>query len=186
MPKQLTKIPQKEFDQFFDKLWYNSRKEIFKLEVLPDYSEDHNEIYDLFLADKIDKAKEAIKEICIFDNPNIIFNRVHIVDLPLSEYLKFELVFYKVWQELGANIYFTTFEKVRKAIAIPILEDFLLFDDKHLIINKFDKSTKYLYSEYSDQKNTVSDYIKFKIELMKIVEPMDEFIGQFVNAIPQV
>ncbi len=162
----------KEFNTKFDELWGSTKNELFKLEVLQDYQEDHGDLYQLFLKNDVELLKSKLRELWKNDRPSFTWNRVHVVELPLSEYMRFELTAYEIWEELGVNIYITTFDAIKNVLSKPIFEDFLIFDNEHLFVNRFDDKANFLYSDYSIDKELLRKYIDFKNDLMGLVKPV--------------
>jgi hypothetical protein len=165
-----------KFDIVFDELWDNTQKSLFKLEVLPDYSEDHNKLFDLFRANKISELHN--EWLLLFGKEKFSFKwrRVHIVDLPLTEYLRFEIECYKVWSELGVEVYFQTFENIKHVCYKPIFEDFLIFDEKQVIVNEFN-NYDYVGSKITSNPRIVSEYLRFQKCLEKNIVPMAKFLS---------
>ncbi len=101
------------------------------------------------------------------------------VNLPLTEYMQFEIECYKIWQEIGVQVYLQTFDDL-KSISLPKVEDFILFDNKSVLVNHFNHTT-YVSSHFTENSSTVAPYIETREILMKHVFQMERFLK--VNAI---
>ncbi len=173
------KLSVEKFDEVFDNLWNDPTLDTFvKLEVLQDYEEDHNNYYDMFLNRNLEVLRKELRKLWQVEDIDFNWQRVHLVNLPLSEYLQFEIECYRIWQEMGVKVYFQTFDNIKKIIKKPIFEDFMLFDDKCIIVNKFNKN-QYSHSKLSFSKGIIMKYLNFKNELMSNVIEMDEFLKMY-------
>ncbi len=94
----------------FEKAWKSAKKSIFRLEVLPEYAVPE----DLVLFEKwkqgkleLDKAsKKWLKQLKTTKEKGVALQRVRIVSLPLSDYLLYEMEFWKHSFKKGEEILF--------------------------------------------------------------------------------
>lgn len=163
----------------FDDLWNGSKSELFRLQMLSEYIVEE-EKGDLELA-KQGKFEEIYvkaagwfgmlkeKEGQMVKNINL-----QVVDLPLSDYLVFEAGFMLKSEEFGRETFFVKREGVLELISG--FEDFWMFDNRTVLVMKYDKGV-YLHKDVEvDNPEDVERYVELKEKLMKLALPLGEFL----------
>ena len=159
----------------FERLWNNSEKNIFRLELLNQYIvEDENEEFENF---KQGKETEDSKEFTEFleevkqkVNAGIAIEHVHVVDLPFTDYLKFETKGHLKMQEQGAKFYMVE----RKDVDVEGFTDFWMFDDKVVLPMKYDRDGKFLGE--GEMVIEVEKFVSLKNNLLEKSRPLNEFV----------
>ena len=96
--------------------------------------------------------------------------RVHVVDFPISNYLKYELEVYKYNQQKWEEIFLISrndFEWLK----LDVNTDFWLFDDSFILNIIYTDLWEYIKSEYMSEN--VSKYIKVKNKLLSVAKHLD-------------
>lgn len=177
----------------FNKLMYSSKDRIIKLELLDSYSDafnDEKKEMKYFLKHKklspefISKAtNEWYKETKRLEKNGVKFIRIHIVGLPITDYIKFELESYKLSEKSGEIIYLMDrkdFKKIKPKSKIKVL-DFLVFDDTTVALHKFkvdkkNNAKKFIGTDFISNKNTALKYIKYWEAILKKSIRLKKFI----------
>lgn len=145
-----------EFDKIFDKTWKKVKKSFCKLEVEQYYECDIDEAYYDFVNNKYEKLIQNLINYSKEDWPKELkklnTKRLHILEKPLTDYIKYEMYYYLINENNGENIRCITDYKL-----LDGLTDFIIFDDKEIIINIHDAFGLHLYSYYYKDN---SDLIK--------------------------
>jgi len=131
------------------KYFKNFKKYAFRLELLQRYDvEDEKESFLKFIdsgkvlninSDWYKLIKESIKR-------NVVIQRVHVVKLPLSDYIKFEVGIYKKNIKAGEEVSLIDLDQFNK-LNLGINFDFWLFDDEIVLKMNYDKNGKFLNFE---------------------------------------
>lgn len=154
------RLSKDEFDKLFSELWDNSKK-IFKLETHQDYASDHDDVYEMFQEGKLEEVREIFREEWSGEDLTEKWYRVHLVNLPLNEYLKFEIECYKVQKEFGVEIKLIDFNEIEKlSVDKKYLIDYSMFDEKTVITNFYNDKFEYLYSELVESKTDIEAFGK--------------------------
>lgn len=182
----MKKLSKEEFYKTFDALWSGLREELFKVETLQRYTDDeHLESYRAFKRGDLDGCRELIRKEFEKENSDrnkkIAMTRVHIIEIPVTKYLRFEFETYKISEEYGEKIYLADWEKVKKEFNINEWkrEDFLLFNQKTAIVNHFDEQNAYVYSEIFESENEVKLYLEVREFLLQNSIAFEEFLKAY-------
>ena len=89
-------------------------------------------------------------------------SRVHLIESPVSKYLKFELEAYKLNSKVGENIYLLDKDKYDNTINY----DFWLFDDEIVLKMTYDKNGSFIKIE--EITKDINKYIEVKNKLLSI------------------
>ncbi len=166
-----------ELDKVFNKSWKKIKKSFYKLEVEQYYECDIDEVYNDFINNKYEKLIENLikfsndwpKELRKISNLDI--RRLHILEKPLSDYIKYEMYYYLVNEKNGENI-----RCIKDSKTTDGINDFIIFDNKEIIINIHDASGVHIYSYYyKDNSNLIEELlIKYK-EIYEKAKHYSEF-----------
>jgi len=109
----------------------NFKKYAFRLELLQEYNVDGEKesIKEFLKTGKVSEDKDWTNLIKSAISRGAFMERVHVIILPISKYLKYEIEAYKANIEAGEKVSFMLKEEFDK-INTKINHDFWLFDDK--------------------------------------------------------
>lgn len=170
----------KEWDRF-EELWDAAKEEIFRLQLLNIYTVKAEEEefknfkegvsmqMDQELAKWLDTLK--IKKAAGVRNIN-----VQVVDLPLTDYLKFEISCYPMQEDVGREIFIID----RKSASALVLEfqDYWMFDRKNIVLMNYDVEGRFKNATFPEiDAIELAGYVRLKDELLKIAKPMREFFS---------
>jgi hypothetical protein len=158
--------------------WGALRYDFFKLETLQFY--DVEEEMSARLAFERGDREEAERQLRTFlmGSPprNVQMRRVHVVDLPLSTYVQFELLAYKISAETGEESFLLP-RDTATTLALPIkLQDFLLFDEKVVMRHSFTNG-KWISTDILEEPAQVEAYVTAKNMLLEHSLPYQKFTG---------
>lgn len=164
----------------FDLLWQELEKEFFKVEVLQDYREDDYPSLDAFRAGDIDKGMKLLEGEAVQattwakGKENILKRRVHVVDLPLSPYMRWEIEWYKRVNVpiVGEQVFIVTPDRT-KDIKLPE-GDTMIFDDRKAISNIYEDGLVVRVNVYEDLKEAGA-FVEMKEQLLSMAIPLTEF-----------
>ncbi len=123
-----------EFNRKFDELWENMTESFKKFECLQIYDEPGEcPIYDLINKDH-NLFSKKLKQNKILDKPfyisalskGISMKKLHLIEFPISDYIKYEYYSYYLSNYLGE---FIKYNDIKKYNNIQ-LKDFVIFDNK--------------------------------------------------------
>ncbi|MGI0141029.1 MAG: DUF6879 family protein [Candidatus Micrarchaeales archaeon] len=162
----------------FDELWDSAKSNIFRLELLDKYDVEE-ERYPLqqfrggiFL--ESEEMKLWRERVAATKKRAVKVQRVHIVNLPLSDYLIFEIEGYKRTQKAGEEIFLLAQEEVSISEKIS---DFWMFDDQAAVELEYSKSGTYI-STHGVPSEKISELVEVKHKLLQRAVPLKEFIIQ--------
>ena len=96
--------------------------------------------------------------------------RVHLVDYPLSEYLRFEIeAAYRYTEEAGGRIYLLDRARCSLELQEKAREDFWLFDDAVVMVQEYSESGRFLRARVSEDAGTVARYQAIRREVLEMV-----------------
>jgi len=175
-----------ELDDVFSLYWSSLQNEFFKLETLQTYSvDDEKEILQKYNSGNYNETRSLINKLFVSQSGfytsakerNIAILRVHIVEIPFSSYLNYELEVYKIAEQYGENIFLINKDFVKNTLSLPIApQDFLLFDGRSIILNRFNVEGCYVNSEISESSDEIQPYVKLKDILLKNSLPLVDFL----------
>ena len=151
--------------------WKNVTKGIFRLESIPTYKVPSDlTLFKRWQQGKLDMVKAGegwLKRLQLTSAKGIKIERVRIVPLPLSRYLRYEIDFWKYSQKLGEKIFFLESKEYGKIIRTlsfrPI--DFWMFDDETLILFHYKKGNL-VREEFISDKKIINEYKNLKNKLL--------------------
>jgi len=140
-----TRLDLKNFGTCFGRAWAELESRFLKLECWQAYFEvEGNQSQEAFNRGDVSKARELLRQEAEADQPlyeevrqrGISYARVRLVQEPLTPYLEYELMSYRIRAAMGENI-----EVVRcePTIRLPNEQyfDFLLFDQRTALIHDY-------------------------------------------------
>jgi hypothetical protein len=183
----MRQLGDEEQTKLYIESWKLVKKEFFKLETLQIYEPTPG--LQEFQKGEIEKARRLMKEFLLSDpaypyemikKQGIKFIRLHIIDLPLSNYLKFEIESYKISAQLGEQIFFIKRENLKDLNLTLELKDFLMFDEKIVIVHQYDPQGVWQSSYLIEDPEEIAKYVSLKKILMTKATPMKEFLRDIV------
>lgn len=178
------KLTDEGLDVAYSVGWSFIGQVFFKLETLQTYETFDG--WDEFQRGDVASARRLMKEFLLSDSArpyekiqqrNVHFQRVHVVELPLSDYMQFEILSYEVSIELGEEISFISKESYEQVDKEASTEDFLLFDDRMVIQHRYDAGGNWQGSELVLDENKLEKYLTLKNRLLSKALPMRDFLA---------
>ncbi|MER6916152.1 DUF6879 family protein [Streptomyces sp. NPDC000594] len=163
--------------------WFSDfEREAFRLETLDDYSQSGSvEAYQAFVAGKPQPADFATSDwVTTVGNATRSgrrMYRVHILNRPLTEYLRFELSWgYR--RNMTAGEEFFILDTTDRENPIPDAPDFWLFDERVISAMKYDDAGKYLGSDFLDEER-LATFLAYRDTAMAQAVPFPEWWAQY-------
>lgn len=178
-------IKEEEFDEYFDKYWHNIKKEFFKCETLQYYNEpEEYQFFSLFRAGQFKQLHKLLKEDVqgkesVWNEARkkkIHFIRVHVFNIPLSEYIKFEVEAYKIQSKIGSEKIWMVPQKILKQKILKKLKDFMLFDNTRAIIVEYNPQCSIIGATLTDEKEDIKHLCRLKDYMLEKGIPINKFI----------
>ena len=167
------------------RLWDRSKSEIFRLQLLNAYWEDtKTDAFGEFMQGippdpmKNSGFKEYREGIAKKKIDGVRIINMQVLDLPISDALKFGIAFLRLSEESGQKSLFV--ERKNVADLVKGFRDFYMFDSKIVLNVIYDKDVegRYLGTEKPiTDPEEVSAYIKLRDGLVKAAVPMGDFLG---------
>lgn len=165
-----------------EKVWNKAQKNIFRLEAIPEYNVPEDLVlFNKWKQSKLESDKAFLKWLEGLNKTKergVKMQRVRIVSLPFSDYIKYEIDFWKHSTKQGENILFLEakrYEHIKQKFNFEP-KDFWIFDDKILIIFHYDEKGDFVKEKLIPDKETIKKYVELKRELLDHAIPMDEFL----------
>ena len=173
----------------FSNLFDSFENTAFRLETLDTYSlPDEADDLQRFLSGE-PLPLSTNREWCAWIRKNVelgkVIQRVHVVSVPLSPYVKFEINWRYVYNSAaGENIY--VIEKSKVPTGIRLLTDYWLFDGRVAVHMRYDSNGRFLGGETDDVERSVSLYRDASISLMSLATPLKQFLAESRAAMGRV
>ena len=177
------KTSQEEIWKIFDSWWIASKSEIFRLQLLNEYHvEEEEKVFNEYKEGKqvnLQNDINTIEWLKKLKNKKVEGVRninLMVIDLPLSDYLKFSVNTYLLDQKrYGRESFFIEREKV--AEIVRGVQDYWLFDNEKLLLMNYDNGGHFLSaSEPMADMAIVSRYIRLKEAMLTKAMPMEKFL----------
>lgn len=171
----LTKLDLKEFGQCFE----DFRHKAFRLETLDHYLVPEEEgIYARYLKGET-PPPSVNEEWCQLVRRNTqsgkCMERVHVISIPPSQYLKFEIEWgYVHSTAAGEKVYLLNRRNVPESKAAP--RDYWLFDDRTLVLMEYDQNGKFLGARRESDPAVVATYREAGYVLKSLGIPLAEYL----------
>jgi hypothetical protein len=139
----------------------------FRLELLQNYDVDdeQTEFQDFLKTNQVSANHEWVDIIKAARQRNALMSRVHVLQEPYTDYIRYELAKYRFNQEAGEQIYLLT-QKIYDRLALT-LRDFWLFDNKTVLQLKYDAQGKFLGHDQLD--SNIEAYLEAKVKILQAV-----------------
>lgn len=170
----------------FENAWKKAMKNIFRLEMLPEY----NVPEDLIIFEKWKKGQVDFKEetdlwlqnIKATKTRGVQMQRVRITPLPIPEYIRYEINYWQFSVRNGEEILFLKeqdFAAIKASFNFEP-EDFWLFNDEVLVIFHYEGGDLVEERPITDPA-IIDDHKKLKYKLLKQALPMTHFLNRYEN-----
>ncbi len=173
----------------YNERWATVEREFFKLETLQRYADEYSPGFREYEKGQLtdDQLVARLRQE-MSQGPDpwyervkagaVSFKRVHLVDLPLSPYLWYEIKSYELSRELGEQIFILARDKAQGLGGVP-LEDLMMFDDSSVLVQHYDAETgKWLYTDLFEGAEEVRPYVVLRDELLHRAESLEEFMAR--------
>jgi hypothetical protein len=166
----------------FGELFTSFERSAFRLETLDQYLvEGENREYERFLAGEClpeDRNQAWADLIKANVSSGKTMRRVHLVTIPLSPYLRFQLSWgYPFSDVAGEQISFLDRKRLPDS-GLASLGDYWLFDDRQLVMMRYGPDGTYLGAELEDDPQQLATRIEARQQLLKTAIPLREFLAQ--------
>ncbi|OGE16974.1 hypothetical protein A3F00_03050 [Candidatus Daviesbacteria bacterium RIFCSPHIGHO2_12_FULL_37_11] len=166
----------------FKKAWDQSRKSIFRLELLSIYNvSGDRECFQKFLKheDYIDNEfREWLIKIENTNKKGVRTERVRIYAQPVNDYIKYEIDAWKHSIKVGDKVFFLDYEKyvgiIEELKIVP--EDFWLFDESVLVTFHYGSDGSFIGEELMVGDVLIRKCIDLKNKLLDISIPYQQFL----------
>lgn len=179
--KEEIKIDRKE--KKFNELWKESKKEIFRLQLLNTYRvDDEKKLFEDYKKGKdINLSKDGefnnwLHMIQTKKNQGVRIIDLEIVELPLNRYNLFGIdLFLSKTNKIGQETLYI--ERKNACKLISGFKDYWMFDSKAIIPMNYNKYGYFLNMDrVIRDKKELAKYIELKNNLLKIAIPMKKFL----------
>ena len=162
-----------------DQLWDHSRREIFRLETLPVYDvpEEAASVAAFLRGETLPvrtpDTSPWLRRLADTVARGVRLYRVHIVDLPLTDYLRYELVSYRSSMAAGMETYIA--DRDRHPDLAGLTKDFWMFDEQHVAVMRYDPQGHPLGPEPGDD---VAKYVAGRDAAMTHAVSLDAWLRE--------
>lgn len=167
-----------------DERWFSEfrsfKDSAFRLEVLQAYAEP-SEADVLAKFNKNEPVPEEwIADWCALVRNHVqsghVMQRVHLVDIPLSNYMHFEFqCAYKHTSVAGEDIRVLNRSAVPGQLLDALKEDFWLFDESKVMVQDYNEAGTLKQARITTDPLKVSRYLQIRDEVLKLSVPFDTF-----------
>ncbi len=166
----------------FDRLWGTARNEVFRLQLLNIYADDtRSKDFKDFIEGKpvhYTSNEEAIawsNEIAKKRADGVSYINLHVVDLPLSDGIRFGIGYLRFHAKNGMQSRFV--ERKDVTGIIEGFEDYWMFDRRIVVPVRYNKENLWVgVGDPIRDLDKLAKYVKLRNELVKMAIPMEDFI----------
>jgi hypothetical protein len=178
------RLSMNDFVSEFVRAWSKLTKRSIKLECWQNYREqEFNRSQDVFMAGDIESATRLLKEEAEEDRSlyeeiksrKLDHTRIRLVKKPLTPYLEYELISYKIRLAMGENIEIVLFDG---GIPLPSTEffDFLLFDDSLALVHDYGTDGFQVGGWLTEEPEVIRRLEEIAVDLRSRSSPLAEFL----------
>lgn len=173
-------------DRLFEEFWQELQHRFFKLETRQFYDEqgvpafeawrrgDHRQTERLVRARVFDEQADVYRFI---ETHNIEFVRIRILELPVSDYVRFENLVYRYAAEAGETVLGVESSRLPDDLRGSLF-DFLLFDDSRVFVHDYDAEGLRRGSWLVTDRRVVDGYTKIAERLIGVAEPFKHLVDR--------
>jgi len=182
---------EEEFRLYEDRVRH-LRHDFFKMETLQQYADDYSPGFRDYENGKInlDELRNMLKEFLIndedstynqFKERDIKYRRLHLVDIPISGYLHYEIESYIIGAEFGEEIFLLTTKEASALNLSAPLVDTIIFDNEIVYVQHFEVSTGlWKFTEIIENAKEVAKHVEVKDTLLQNAMPLDDFLRHYL------
>jgi hypothetical protein len=112
---------------------------------------------------------------------NKVIQRVHVIGMPLTPYLKYEIEWGYLYSSVaGEDIYLI--DRAHAPREIGQMTDFWLFDRKILVLMRYDSDGRFLHGDREDSPEIVANHCDLSEALLRQATPLKTFLTKTRNA----
>lgn len=171
----------------FENAWKKATKNIFRLEILPEYNVPEDlVIFEKWKRGQINFKEEAdgwLQNLKATKARGVQMQRLRITPLPIPEYIRYEIDYWQHSIKSGEEILFLKEENFAaiKSECNFEPEDFWFFDDEVLVIFHYKKGDLVEERPVTDPA-IIDTYRQMKYKLLEKAVPMEQFLDHYRNA----
>jgi hypothetical protein len=181
-----------ELSSHFDKCWDNMKYSYFQYERLQDYQELDNPSYIKFKEGNMKEAVEKLYESVCDDVPyyreicrkGISYVRVHTVNFPLTDYIKWELHSYSLLCQFGQRILLADITSEPRDSDLWCSYDFLLFDSDTVMVQDYGDDGILCGGWITEDSQIVKKFDLLSKKLTSASIPLGEFKNTKLSELP--
>ncbi|MDZ4786178.1 MAG: hypothetical protein SGJ02_08895, partial [bacterium] len=165
--------------------FHSFQNSAFRLEILQAYEEpsEKNAFEEYQRGNPV--SKEFISSWCDLVSKHVkaghTMKRVHVVDLPLSNYLHFEIASaYRHTSRAGENIFLLDKREISTDLAMILSDDFWLLDNQKVMIQIYSPAGTLQHSYLSHDPKTIEYYKNIKARVLELSVPFEEWHEQSI------
>jgi hypothetical protein len=169
----------------FASLFQSFKESAFRLETMDRYTvPEEAEEYQRFLSGGLVPTtadSEWAQFVRNSTSQGKLIQRVHVIVLPLTPYLKYEIEWgYVYTSAAGEDIYLL--DRATLSPELRELKDFWLFDDETLVVVRYDSEGRFLQGEREDSVELVRAHIDARARLVSQAISLRSFLAQTRSA----
>lgn len=169
LPISDTYISVEDFGATFRELFAETKQEFFKVERLQEYQEPENPSFVAYMMGNIEEATallvEGLSSSADFFRQtaerNLLYTRVRLAELPLSQYLKWEFMSYQVSARYGERILVNDISNLPEQSSLKSGGDYVMFDNRIVLRHNYNSSGLLEGAWLIERKEDVEKYKAF-------------------------
>ncbi|MFD0856816.1 DUF6879 family protein [Actinomadura adrarensis] len=171
-------------DDRFRSLFRDFRKSAFRLETLQVYDVSYErEDFESFLAGQARGEVSGIsgyaERVRAGTAAGKRFHRVHVVEEPLSDYVRFEAVWsYRETVAAGEDVRVIPVRRGEWPDGIPRL-DYWLFDSALLVVMNYAEDGLFLSAQLSEEPDRVAEAVRWRDHALALSQPFSDYAQDF-------
>jgi len=190
LPPQWATAPGKrlsmgDFIAEFNQAWPNLTRHCLKLECWQTYQEQKsNRSLDVYMSGDVESATRLLEEEAEPSRPlyegirskGLDFARIRLVALPLTSYLQYEMINYRIREAMGESIEVVLLDP---SISLPNDDffDFLLFDDTSALVHDYGMDGFQVGGWLVEDADVVRRLEEIVVNVRSKSVPLAEFLG---------
>lgn len=164
-------IDTRTLDKVVNLFWDEMQEEFFKVEVLQYYGEDNGPSLEGWLQGNYKKSLQIMKKNAqpwAKGKENIKKIRIHVVDYPLSDYMKWETEHYKMINIplVGEEVYLLDRRNIGN-LKLP-KGDTMVFDKRKVVSNIYNQDGCVVKAEVYEKEKEVKPFLNLRDQLLKL------------------
>lgn len=173
-----------QFDQIFSDWLESASVSICKIEKLQEFEIDSEDIgFEAFCRGDTQTYETEIAK--LFESQlnfytqmahhGVTFERIRLVKRPFTPYLKYEFLTYKIGARYGEKILIADVTNDQSDSLYSAAEDCLIFDGRHVLLNKYDSMGKWTHGVAVGNPTEVKCFVEHAQKLRTISVPLGHY-----------